>query len=655
MFGGASVPGQAKGGDSPSEPALADVRFRFVFALAAAALVAINVGVAATILHQQRQMRDAAFSLADHAFTANNAINSARVQFQRFADLREGASGLASISRVNRLLDPVADALDQAADLADAPELHAERLSARMDALAFEAEFSDGGPAVWARLRHTQERLDEIALHALAQGLEARDAIARASRNCTLLLIGSMLGGAALGLATLMLLRRSVALSAASRLSHMANYDSVTGLPNRNLLQRRMREALEGVRRSDGGFAVLSIDLDRFKQVNDALGHQFGDQLLMEAGERIRRAARAGDVAARFGGDEFVVLLSGVGDPAGAAAVAERLVDELAAPYDFNGQRVLSGASVGVALAPQHGETVEDLLRSSDLALYRAKAAGKGQFRFFEEELNASVQVRRLMEIDLRETLEQNALDVFFQPVIAVDSGEIVACEALARWRRPGHGYVPPAEFIPLAEETGLIAPLGEAVLRKAALAAARWPAALRVSVNLSARQFQGADLIALVKDALAQSKLPARRLELEVTESILIGDKARVLQALTALRALGVHIALDDFGAGYSSLSYLSSFPFDRIKIDRSFVTNVGARPDAAAIVRAVTGLAGTLGMSTTAEGVETPDDLAWLRSHGCQLAQGFLVSKPVPPEDFERLLSTWRGASVAPRPAAA
>jgi len=620
-----------------------DRRFRVFFGLAAAALVVINAAVAATLLYQQREMRESALALYDRAFVANNDMNSARVLFQRFADQRDLASGMPAISRANGLLDPVADALDVAADSADEPSLRTERLETRSAVLAFEADFEDSGPAVWSRLKATQARLDEVSAHALSRGSEARDAIEKTASNCKLLLLASIIAGAALGLVTLVILGRAIAISTRKRLSRMANYDAVTGLPNRNLLRQRLSESLVGVRRGDGRLALLSIDLDRFKQVNDTLGHQVGDLLLMEAAERICRITRAHDACARFGGDEFAVLLRNIVDASEAGLVAGRLVAALSAPYEFDGQRVLAGASVGIALAPQHGETAEDLLRNADLALYQAKAAGKGAYRFFETELNENRQARRLMEIDLREAVDHNQIEVYFQPVIDVASREIVGCEALARWRRPGHGFVSPTEFIPLAEETGLILPLGEAVLHKACQAAARWPAELRVSVNLSARQFQGVDLTALVADALRGAGLPANRLELEITESVLVGDKPRVLEVLTALRALGVHIALDDFGTGYSSLSYLSSFPFDRIKIDRSFVTGVDSRPEAAAIVRAVTGLAGTLGMSTTAEGVESQRDLQWLRGQGCDLAQGFLVSKPVPPEDFQKLLKTW------------
>ena len=635
------------------EPGWVDARFRYVFAVAAAALVAINAGVAASVLYEQRQMRDVAFGLYDRAFTATNEINEARVQFQRFVDRRETVSGLPAITTANQLLDPVVNALDEAADHASEPAVRQQRLAARMDVLGFEADFADSGPAVWARLKKVRATLDDIAAGALARGFAARGEIARTAQRCTELLIGSIVGGGALGLTILILLRRSVTLSAASKLSRLANFDTVTGLPNRNLLQRRITERLEGLRRTDRRFAVLSIDLDRFKQVNDTLGHAVGDRVLKEAGERIRAIARAEDLAARFGGDEFVLMVRDLVDPIQAAIVAERLVAALGAPYEFDGLRVLSGASVGIALAPQHGATVEDLLRNSDLALRQAKTAGKGQHRFFEEALNATLQSRRLMEIDLREALDRDLIEVHYQPVIEVAGGAVVASEALARWRRLGHGFVSPAEFIPLAEETGLIERLGEAVLRKACREATRWPAEVRVSVNLSVRQFQTADLVERVENALRDTGLPASRLELEVTESILIADKSRVLEALNRFRDLGVSIALDDFGTGFSSLSYLSSFPFDRIKIDRSFVTRVGERPEAAAIVRAVASLARTLGMSTTAEGVESQEDLDWLRRHGCDHAQGYLISRPIPPEDFRALLAERRrvrdGAAAA------
>ena len=398
--------------------------------------------------------------------------------------------------------------------------------------------------------------------------------------------------------------------------------------------------SFDGSRGADGGVALLSLDLDRFKNVNDTLGHHTGDLLLMEVAERLRAVARAEDTVARLGGDEFVVVLENVREPATAADIAERIVESLCAPYELSGQRILIGVSVGIALSPEHGRNAEELHRNSDLALYLAKAEGKGQYRFFDDGLNDKVQRRRLMELDLREAIETGALDVFYQPVVEVGSGKIAACEALARWDRPGHGLVPPREFIPLAEETGLIFALGEAVLRKACLAAVEWPQDIRVAVNLSPRQFQGGDIVGLIAKCLADSGLPADRLDLEITESILISDQSRALKILAALRRLGVRISLDDFGTGYSSLSYLSSFPFDMIKIDRSFVANVEQRPDAAAIIQAVISIARTLGISTIAEGVETAEDFEWLREHGCGFAQGYLVSEPLPFDEIRRFL---------------
>jgi diguanylate cyclase (GGDEF)-like protein len=622
------------------ETAHVDRRFRQLFVFGALALVAINAAVGLIVLHQQNEMRDVALSMYNHAFVSATYVNHATVEFQRFVDERRSASGVSEIATVNQLLDPVIGALDAAAERADDEISRQERLAARSAVLAFEALFYDTGPKVWSRLRETQEQLAEIAAHALDRGLVARDRIETAAANCQILLVASVGVGVLLGLVTLLVLRRSIALSTISRISRMANYDALTGLPNRNLLHTRLTGRLENARRKDASFAVLTIDLDRFKNVNDALGHRVGDLLLREVAERIRKGARAQDTVARFGGDEFVLLLDEVRDPEEAGGIAACLVAAIGAPYEFDGHRVLIGASVGIALAPQHGHQADDLLRNSDLALYLAKTEGKGQYRFFRPELNVGIQARRLMELDLREAVERDRLEVFFQPVIDVETREIIACEALARWNRHGHGYVSPAEFIPLAEETGLILLLGECVLRKACEEAARWPRKIGVAVNLSARQFQSGDLVALITSTLHRTGLEAKRLELEITESVLVEDKDRVLAALRALRELGVRIALDDFGTGYSSLSYLSSFPFDRIKIDRSFVTNVDARPDAAAIVRAVTSLAVTLGMSTTAEGVESQADLDWLRLHGCDHAQGYLISPPVPPRAFRQLL---------------
>ena len=419
---------------------------------------------------------------------------------------------------------------------------------------------------------------------------------------------------------------------AEAAIRRMANYDGLTGLPNRSLLHQELDAAIAALREGEGGFALLSLDLDRFKQVNDTLGHGIGDRLLIEVGQRIASSLRPGDTVARFGGDEFVILQRSAAQPADADALGARLVETLSAPYRIDDHLIIVGASVGVALAPENGENGDDLLRNSDLALYRAKADGRGAHRFYSADMHARSKARRLLELDLREALRAQALEVHFQPLVDIESAQITACEALARWPHPTRGYVPPLEFIALAEETGLIIALGAYVLRRACAVAATWKGDIRVAVNLSAIQFKSGDLVGMVRETLAQTGLSADRLELEITESVLIEEKDEVMRKLSELRALGVRIALDDFGTGYSSLSYLSSFPFDKIKIDRSFVQNVVSRPDAAAIIGAITKLARTMGMSTTAEGVETQDELDWLRDNGCAQVQGYLISEPLP-----------------------
>ena len=427
---------------------------------------------------------------------------------------------------------------------------------------------------------------------------------------------------------------------AEASIEHLASYDALTGLPNRNLFQSRLKRAMRHLRQGGDVFAVHSIDLDRFKNVNDALGHVTGDALLIEAARRILALMGPNDIAARFGGDEFVILQGKIPGTFAAGELAERLIAALAAPYNINGHRVLVGATVGIAIASDVMSSSEDLLRNSDLALYRAKAAGKGRHCFYADEMDAAVQARRLLEIDLREALENSALEVYFQPLVEIATGRVSACEALVRWKHPTRGYVPPVEFIPLAEETGLIIPLGEFVLRTACREAASWSRDIRVAVNLSAIQFQSGDLVELVGRILREAGLRPDRLELEITESILMENKDAVSETLAALRALGARIALDDFGTGYSSLAYLSSFPFDKIKIDRSFVRDVGNRPEAAAIIQAIATLAATLNMGTTAEGVEFAAELDWLRDNGCDEAQGYLFSPPVPARELRYLI---------------
>jgi diguanylate cyclase (GGDEF)-like protein/PAS domain S-box-containing protein len=430
---------------------------------------------------------------------------------------------------------------------------------------------------------------------------------------------------------------------AEASIERLARFDALTGLGNRAMLH----DELDAVATRGEPVAVLCLDLDRFKNVNDALGHQVGDQLLRHVGERIVACVESGDFVARLGGDEFVVLSRAHGDLEGALTLAKLLVAALNDVYEIGGYRVVVGASVGLAISGLHGARGEELLRGADIALYRAKSEGRGRVRVFESAMDTALHERRVLELDLREALENEELTLHFQPLVEVDTARVIGCEALARWTHPERGPISPAEFIPVAEDTGLIFSLGEYVLRAACREAATWRDDLVVAVNLSTVQFRSADLVALVRDALMESGLPARRLELEVTESVLVEDKEAATRILNELRGLGVRIALDDFGTGYSSLSYLSSFAFDKIKIDRSFVREVQNRPDAAAIIRAIGSIAATLGMDTTAEGVETQPELEWLRDHGCHEAQGFLFSAPVPAPRLRPLID---GAPLRP-----
>src|SRR4051794_16629582 len=428
---------------------------------------------------------------------------------------------------------------------------------------------------------------------------------------------------------------------AEAHIRHLAQHDHLTGLANRALFRERLGRALAAARRGGGPVAVLCLDLDRFKPVNDTLGHPGGDALLRAVAARLLACVREGDTAARLGGDEFAVLQAGAGQPEAAGALARRLVEALSAPYEVLGHQIVVGASVGVALAPGDGRDPDELLKRADMALCRAKADGRGTFRSFEPGMDARLQARRLLELDLRKALAAGELELHYQPLVDLRTGAVSALEALLRWRHPARGLVPPGEFVPLAEEIGLIVPVGGWVLRRACADAAGWPGGVRVAVNLSAAQFRGRELVAAVVGALAAAGLAPARLELEITETVLLRDGEATLATLRELRALGVRIAMDDFGTGYSSLGYLRSFPFDKIKIDRCFVRDLGASADCEAIVRAVTGLGGSLGIATTAEGVETEEQLERLRPEGCDEAQGFHLGRPMPAAEVVAFLS--------------
>ncbi|MGH6856643.1 MAG: putative bifunctional diguanylate cyclase/phosphodiesterase [Methylocella sp.] len=425
-----------------------------------------------------------------------------------------------------------------------------------------------------------------------------------------------------------------------ARIAHMAHHDALTGLPNRVLFHDHLEHALLGVRRYNDTLAILYLDLDQFKNVNDGLGHPAGDKLLVAVAERLRACLRVSDMVARVGGDEFAVLQIGLAGPHEAGALAERIVTLLSEPYDIDGQQVLIGASVGIALAPADGETAEQLLGNADLALYRAKEDGRRTFRFFQPGMGASLRAHRTLELDLRKALGAGEFEVYYQPLVTLETGVICGFEALLRWHHPLRGMVAPAQFIPLAEETGLIVPIGEWVLRQACAEAAAWPDDLKVAVNLSAVQFKKSYLPQVVVATLASSGLPAARLELEITESIFLAESKTNLATLRRLRALGVAISMDDFGTGYSGLSYLRAFPLDKIKIDRSFISALGEGADCMAIIKAIANLGWSLNIPTLAEGIETEEQLSWVREAGCTEMQGYLFSRPIPASEIAKLL---------------
>jgi diguanylate cyclase (GGDEF)-like protein/PAS domain S-box-containing protein len=431
-------------------------------------------------------------------------------------------------------------------------------------------------------------------------------------------------------------------------ISHMARHDALTNLPNRTLFRERLEEALRHARRNDH-IAVLFLDLDHFKGVNDSLGHPMGDDLLKNVANRLTDCIREGDTVCRLGGDEFAIVQVGEDPLASPTSLANRLIEAISAPYDIQEHQITIGVSIGIAVTPNDGGNPDQLLKNADLALYRAKEEGRGVFHFFEIGMDARAQARRLLEVELRAALLRSEFVVHYQPIQDLKADQIVGFEALVRWNHPLRGLIAPLNFIPLAEETGLIVPLGEWVLRTACRDAAGWSRHVSVAVNLSPAQFKNRRLVPSVVSALADSGLAACRLELEITESVLLHDSEVTLATLHKLRALGVRISMDDFGTGYSSLSYLRSFPFDKIKIDRSFVSELASRDGSMAIVRAVTGLGKSLGISTTAEGVETDEQLSLLRLEGCTEVQGYLLSPPRPAEDVEAMLSTRRSRIVA------
>jgi diguanylate cyclase (GGDEF)-like protein len=430
------------------------------------------------------------------------------------------------------------------------------------------------------------------------------------------------------------------------KIEYMAHHDALTDLANRVLLNERLEQALS--RRIQRGemLAVHHLDLDQFKAVNDTFGHPAGDKLLKIVADRLRALVRETDTIARMGGDEFVVVQAPIGDPAEATSLAQRIIGAMSEPFDLDGHQAVIGASIGIAVGPSDGLQPDNLLRNADLALYRAKGDGRGTFRFFEAAMDLQMQTRRIMERDLRKALPAGEFELYYQPVVNLASGDISGFEALIRWNHPEKGIVSPASFIPLAEETGFIVPLGEWVIREACATAAKWPGDLSVAVNISAAQFRNSGLMQVIVGALATSGLQPTRLEIEITETVLLQNRETTLAVLHQLRELGVRIAMDDFGTGYSSLTYLQCFPFDKIKIDRSFVKDITENAGSLNIVRAVAALAKGMGMSATAEGVETSEQLDKITCEGCTEMQGFLFSRPLPANEIARLFLSGREA---------
>jgi diguanylate cyclase (GGDEF)-like protein len=427
------------------------------------------------------------------------------------------------------------------------------------------------------------------------------------------------------------------------RITHLAHYDALTDLPNRALFHDWLKRELPHVA-PDRQLAVLYIDIDEFKSVNDSLGHMIGDELLKSVAASLATCGRATDFVARLGGDEFAIVQTGIKDTDDVMQLVSRVFDAIRMPYQCLGHQVTTDASIGIALAPRDGFDLDQIMKNADLAMYAAKAAGRRTWRFFEPEMDAQARERRRLEIDLRQAIADRELEVYYQPCLSLRDDTITGCEALVRWRHPQRGMISPAEFIPIAEETGLINQLGEWVLTSACIEAATWPGDIRLAVNVSPIQFRSGTLALKVMAALATSGLAASRLELEITEAVLIRDDEAALAVLHQLRAIGVRIALDDFGTGYSSLSYLQRFPFDKIKIDRCFITDIAEPGGSSGIVQAVVNIAAERRMTTTAEGVETERQRELLRALGCSEMQGYLFSAPKPAAELRQLLSAHR-----------
>lgn len=459
-------------------------------------------------------------------------------------------------------------------------------------------------------------------------------AMASAIAMAALLIVGT-------GISTYLVEMRT-RVDAQDRLHHIAMHDTLTGLQNRHAFNGKLRRLCQRLVRGGPPFALLMVDLDRFKPINDSLGHPFGDKVLKAVSARLQEAVRDNDMVARIGGDEFAVIAPGVDDPSVARLLAERIVEVLSRPFVISGQVADLGASVGITLAPADGEDAETLTQQVDIALYHAKNEGRGRHCFFDPSLTESLRERRLLEADLRRACMREEFEVYFQPILDTATREFAGAEALVRWHSPERGVVSPVLFIPVAEELGLVTTIGALVLERACAEAATWPDGMTVAVNVSPVQMMGGRLASTIAQALHKSGLEPGRLEIEITETALVTDDELALRALEEVRALGVKISLDDFGTGYSSLSYLHRFPIDRIKIDASFVNQVPHDPGSASIVRAIAQLGESLQMEVTAEGIETDAQYSYVAEHGCRHMQGFLFSRPVDAATLARLFGT-------------
>jgi diguanylate cyclase (GGDEF)-like protein len=437
-----------------------------------------------------------------------------------------------------------------------------------------------------------------------------------------------------------------------SRMAHMAYHDGLTDLPNRAAFLQALTQMIEACAGAEEEFAVLSIDLDGLNEVNDVFGHAVGDKLLIEVAQRMQASARGG-VVARLSGDAFGLIIDGK-QPIAGMLLAEQLAEALAKEFVIDGKSVRTGATTGISIFPHNGRDAASLLANAGAALSRAKAKSRGTISIYEPEMDQQIRDRRVLHQDLSTAIKNGEISLYYQPQASTrqgpGDGEIIGFEALARWRHPVRGFVPPSDFIPLAEESGLIFEMGQWILREACREAASWPVPLQVAVNLSPAQFMHGDVVSLVHSILLETGLAPGRLELEITEGVLIEDFDRGLSLLRRLKGLGVRISMDDFGSGYSSLSYLQAFPFDKIKIDRAFVMNLGRNPQSAAIVRAVIGLGHGLEMSIVAEGVETQEQLGFLAEEGCDAVQGYFIGKPLPIEQYDTLVGRAPSDPVEP-----